>query len=147
MLTCICVQPSPSRQRRPASRSLDNGGHEDGGEQLLAKMKEKNRSAQRRYRERIKVSQPDIAKTHVVNLTKITGCMLTCCSVLTRRMSLGTRPLRAMLLTPCPRAAQSRLAESEERVQELTQAVAMLKVQKVPLLLSDPVLLSNCGKG
>ena len=27
--------------------------------------------------------------------------------------------------------AQSRLAESEERVQELTQAVAMLKVQKV----------------
>ncbi len=29
--------------------------------------------------------------------------------------------------------AQSRLAESEERVQELTQAVAMLKVQKVPV--------------
>ena len=50
------MQPSPTRQRRPAGRSLDNGGHEDGGEQLLAKMKEKNRSAQRRYRERIKVS-------------------------------------------------------------------------------------------
>ena len=55
MLIYVCQQPSPSRQRRPAGRSLDDGGHEDGGEQLLAKMKEKNRSAQRRYRERIKV--------------------------------------------------------------------------------------------
>ena len=48
------AQPSSARQRRLGSRSTDSGRQEDGGEHLLAKMKEKNRSAQRRYRERIK---------------------------------------------------------------------------------------------
>ncbi len=52
------TQPSPSRQRRLGSRSTDSGRQEDGGEHLLAKMKEKNRSAQRRYRERIKARCP-----------------------------------------------------------------------------------------
>lgn len=57
------MQPSPSRQRRLGSRSTDSGRQEDGGEHLLAKMKEKNRSAQRRYRERIKARPTDLDST------------------------------------------------------------------------------------
>ena len=146
VLIYVYVQPSPSRQRRPASRSLDNGGHEDGGEQLLAKMKEKNRSAQRRYRERIKVSLASAATKPVFTVMKDAGCMLSECLDWARRISLGRRPLRAMLLVHTLCAAQSRLAESEERVQELTQAVAMLKVQKVTSYLNNSMLLLNCRK-